>query len=462
MFRLFTEPPHTSNFLQAVDVIAKQVHTAYDKRKKRFLIEKYGKEKWRDSELTQGDFLRIVLSIWPHWSSKEERQHAFRKVGITGGGLKPNFLNKRQVLYYSLVFQIILYILFIILSYYTNTCPCFGIPQFNFAIPERFIPRTEPAFDDSPEKTVRRGTIAYLQFKLDRAKDHVKYLKQTPMTPRELGVIADTQDTSTRKKKIIESRHGSFNLLGLMEKSKAVAITLAEAEQKSAEKANAKRVAEEKTQADLLSFKLCKRKCACLGNTCQWLHHTICPVEECGALISPLSTCQSLCCVKQRRESKKAAVTAQANKATADKEEYTKCVTAIADFGKCSCLALCVWRFHRLCVNPPCGSLLDKGMNCRKRACLMYCKSNGIALQKNNTPKTSSQSKKKPEPTIPRQKQVFAGHAKDNDVSDSEDPHSSDFELERIVSGPCKTGPNKGKYCIKWVGYDTDEVIYVC
>jgi hypothetical protein len=92
--------------LQAVDVIAKQVHTAY-KRKKRFLIEKYGKERWRDSELTQGDFLRIVLSIWPHWSSKEERQHAFRKVGITGGGLKPNFLNKRQVLYYSLVFQII-------------------------------------------------------------------------------------------------------------------------------------------------------------------------------------------------------------------------------------------------------------------------------------------------------------------------------------------------------------------
>jgi hypothetical protein len=79
MFRLFTEPPHTSNFLQAVDVIAKQVHTAYDKRKKRFLIEKHGKDKWRDGDLSQGDFLGIVLSIWPHWSSKEERQNAFRK-----------------------------------------------------------------------------------------------------------------------------------------------------------------------------------------------------------------------------------------------------------------------------------------------------------------------------------------------------------------------------------------------
>jgi hypothetical protein len=52
------------------------------------------------------------------------------------------------------------------------------------------------------------------------------------MTLRELGVIVDTQDTSTRKKKIIESRHGSFNLLGLMQKSKVVAITLAEAEKK--------------------------------------------------------------------------------------------------------------------------------------------------------------------------------------------------------------------------------------
>jgi hypothetical protein len=106
------------------------------------------------------------------------------------------------------------------------------MPQFNFAIPERFIPRTEPTFNDSPEKTVRRGTIAYLQFKLDRANDHVSYLKKTPMTPRELGVIMDNQDTSTRKKKIIESRHGSFNLLGLMQKSKAVAISLAEEEKK--------------------------------------------------------------------------------------------------------------------------------------------------------------------------------------------------------------------------------------
>jgi hypothetical protein len=80
MFRLFTEPPHTSNYLQAVDVIAKQVHVAYDKRKKRFLQDKYGKDRWRDGDLTQGDFLSIVLAIWPHWCTKEERQNAFKKV----------------------------------------------------------------------------------------------------------------------------------------------------------------------------------------------------------------------------------------------------------------------------------------------------------------------------------------------------------------------------------------------
>jgi hypothetical protein len=93
----------------------------------------------------------------------------------------------------------------------------------------------------------------------------------------------------------------------------------------------------------------------------------------------------------------------------------------------------------------------------------MYRKCHGIAPKKRKMPKTSPQRKKKPEPetTSPREKQVFPEDANDNEVTDSDESDSSDFELERIVSGPCKTGPNKGKYCIKWVGYDTDEVIYV-
>jgi hypothetical protein len=102
--------------------------------------------------------------------------------GIAGGGLQPDFLNKRQVLYYSSVFLNMSYMLYLTyyFIYYTNARPCFGMPQFNFAIPERFIPRTEPTFNDSPEKTVRHGTIAYLQFKLDRPNDHVSYLKKLP------------------------------------------------------------------------------------------------------------------------------------------------------------------------------------------------------------------------------------------------------------------------------------------
>ena len=46
----------------------------------------------------------------------------------------------------------------------------------------------------------------------------------------------------------------------------------------------------------------------------------------------------------------------------------------------------------------------------------------------------------------------------DYNSTDSDDSNSSvQFELERIVSGPCKSGPNKGKYFIKWVGYDSDD-----
>ena len=46
----------------------------------------------------------------------------------------------------------------------------------------------------------------------------------------------------------------------------------------------------------------------------------------------------------------------------------------------------------------------------------------------------------------------------DCNSTDSDDSNSSvQFELERIVSGPCKSGPNKDKCFIKWVGYDSDD-----
>ena len=53
------------------------------------------------------------------------------------------------------------------------------------------------------EVECRRGSLAYLEFKLSRAQAHIEYLKDTPMTPRELGVITTQKDTTTKKKRII-------------------------------------------------------------------------------------------------------------------------------------------------------------------------------------------------------------------------------------------------------------------
>ena len=61
------------------------------------------------------------------------------------------------------------------------------------------------------------------------------------------------------------------------------------------------------------------------------------------------------------------------------------------------------------------------------------------------------------ETTSARQKEDSDG-SNDYENTDSDDTDSSvQYELERIVSGPCKRGPNKGKYLIKWVGYDSDK-----
>ena len=60
--------------------------------------------------------------------------------------------------------------------------------------------------------------------------------------------------------------------------------------------------------------------------------------------------------------------------------------------------------------------------------------------------------------TTSARQQEDSDHSHDYNSTDSDDSNSSiQFELERIVSGPCKSGPNKGKYFIKWVGYDSDD-----
>ena len=60
--------------------------------------------------------------------------------------------------------------------------------------------------------------------------------------------------------------------------------------------------------------------------------------------------------------------------------------------------------------------------------------------------------------TTSARQQEDSDDSHDYNSTDSDDSNSSvQFELERIVSGPCKSGPNKGKYFIKWVGYDSDD-----
>ena len=298
------------------------------------------------------------------------------------------------------------------------------------------------------------------------------------MTPRELGVINSSKDTQTRKKKIIETKHGSFNLLGLMQKSKQAAETLGEEEKKADAKAAAKRVLEAKKNEDLLSFKLCQRKCGLTGGCttakCKWEHFTLCPKEDCGELMRPLLTCQSVNCVKQRKESKKAAVTAKNVKDVADLKSYTECTTTSTDSGMCLCPGPCVWRFHRLCENPPCGALLQQGVNCRKRLCAKYRRDNGIQAQSAkprlqsskaaNISKSLKSKKKKGKSKATKTKTSTASDSdssKESQNSHAREPSESsenDYEIEAIVSGPCrKKGPNNSKYEIKWMGYDSDE-----
>ena len=110
--------------------------------------------------------------------------HAFKKVGIMQRGVDGDMVNKRA---------------------------------FNFEIPARFVKRVEPDFNDSPEG-LRRGSSEYLQHKLKRKGEEVAYLRAKPMLPSEMGLF-DEASPSRKKKRVIQKKHGPFNLLGLMAQS---------------------------------------------------------------------------------------------------------------------------------------------------------------------------------------------------------------------------------------------------
>jgi hypothetical protein len=304
------------------------------------------------------------------------------------------------------------------------------------------------------------------------------------MTPRQLGVMSSAADKPTRKKRIIQSKHGSFNLLGLMDQSKEAAVILQQEAAKTQEKASAKKSAEEKAAQDLLDFHLCKRQCACEGEDCKWAYFTICRVVECGRLVEPLSVCMAPNCLKLRREAKKQELVDKAKKDSWDMAKWKTCKQVDFDDEQCFCEGACLWKHHRLCENPPCSVLLAPGTNCRKKVCCQYRKANGI-----KPTRTRAGSKKPPISARKAAKKSTKNQATSakrifefSDSSDSErnfsdrsylsldldtpdmklDPDSDEsetlFEIEAIVSGPCPVkGPNFGKWFVKWLGYDSDD-----
>ena len=84
---------------------------------------------------------------------------------------------------------------------------------------------------------------------------------------------------ATRKKKVLEKQHGSFNLEGLMVKSKAKRVVLNQEDNIAAQKQQADDQRTRKVRDDLLQFKLCAHMCKCETNACKWQHHSLCPEE---------------------------------------------------------------------------------------------------------------------------------------------------------------------------------------
>jgi hypothetical protein len=201
--------------------------------------------------------------------------------------------------------------------------------------------------------------------------------------------------------------------------------------------------------------------------------------DTCGALVKPLSTCQSQSCVKERRNEKKADLEAKAASDKKDIHDFYECVKTKLATGKCCCPGECKWKNHQLCPNPPCGILLSQGTNCRRKIGVKYRKDNGIVankpkkktstrtasnrLQKKHT--TSALSSANTSFTTKKKAKVADSSDSDSDgeSSNSDDSVPSDssedqFEIETIVSGPSrKKGQRYGKYEIKWVGYDSED-----
>ena len=260
-----------------------------------------------------------------------------------------------------------------------------------------------PDFSDSPDGP-RKGSQEYLLFKLKRAKEHVEYLKATPLLPSEKGVLVEVAPMATKKKKVVEKRYGSFNLRGLMTKTADARVSLREAEDRTQQRKQTVVDADEQRAKDLLSMQLCLRKCVCAGGAskCVWKHHSICGNDGCGALVYPLLQCASKDCKSLAVAAKKAAAEARAQEDQQDLESFKMCaywhkrpLPACFDV-MCPCTSeppfadVCKWVGFSLCHNPPCAKLLEPGKTCLRKVCKQYRKDNNIAAPR--TKKTKRQT----------------------------------------------------------------------
>jgi hypothetical protein len=100
---LWFEESNTSGFLQALDQFNRKLHCYYRKGCKEMKHTVAAEQKALGYHIAYGEvhigiceFLRVLSNVWFTWSTPLDRQVAFRKVGITQGGLNPDEVDRRK------------------------------------------------------------------------------------------------------------------------------------------------------------------------------------------------------------------------------------------------------------------------------------------------------------------------------------------------------------------------------
>jgi hypothetical protein len=238
---------------------------------------------------------------------------------------------------------------------------------------------------------------------------------------------------ATRTKKTITKNYGSFQLEGLMVQAAKKRVVLKENAKQAAEKLLASEAAKKKAREHLLAYQLCMRQCVCPTEECTWQHYSICPENNCGALISPMSSCFSDICKPIKLAKKKALALKKKELEEANLNQFLECQAAHVANGRrmltCPCNAearedieiatflSCKWDGCTICVNPPCNVLLKPRTTCKKRMCQTYRKQHNIQPAAKPRNKTARPAKKS--------KVVMSSARQHSDTSSSEDSDSA-------------------------------------